>query len=139
MELDIRHNRPSQDACERMKSATWSDPCHVGIDTEGNGERAGDNKVRSAPCLYQIAFTGSGGVLPLFWGRSPPSISSDIVLISTSIDVRSRHLDIVFLISIPNYPPDWFMVTPNPLLPPNDPNAWFVIPNHWFVSRGVSY
>ena len=33
-----------------------------------------------------------------------------------------------------NYPPDWFMVTSNPLLSPNDPNAWFVIPNHWFVS-----
>ena len=36
-------------------------------------------------------------VLPHLWGRFPPSISSDIVLIqvmSTSIDVRSRHLDI---------------------------------------------
>ena len=26
------------------------------------------------------------------------------------------------------------MVTPNPLLSPNDPNDWFVIFNHWFVS-----
>ena len=27
--LDIRNNRPSQDACERMRFATWTDPpCH---------------------------------------------------------------------------------------------------------------
>ena len=75
--------------------------------TDARGRRRG---MRPRRLVYRpTAGVDLGAFASISGGVCLHSISSDIVIISTSIDVRSHNLDTV-LICTPR--PDWFMVTP---------------------------